>query len=78
MHTSDCRTGKQRQCRGEPDDLGTSECSADANDLNEATEIAHEMCSNDDAADSPTPTNYELLKQRQQRLHPFNLRSREA
>ncbi|KAA3674997.1 uncharacterized protein DEA37_0001169 [Paragonimus westermani] len=64
--------------RGEPDDLGTSECLADANDLNEATEIAHKMCSNDQVADSPTPTNYELLKQKQQRLHPYTLRSREA
>ncbi|KAA3674316.1 uncharacterized protein DEA37_0003016 [Paragonimus westermani] len=57
---------------GEPDELGNSECLADAN------EIAHEMCPNDEAADSPTPTNYELLKQKQQRLHPYNMRSREA
>ncbi|KAA3670819.1 uncharacterized protein DEA37_0001015, partial [Paragonimus westermani] len=64
--------------RGEPDDLGTSGCLADANDLIEATEIAHEMCSNDEAADSPTPTNYELSKEKQQRLHSYNLRSREA
>ncbi|KAA3676054.1 uncharacterized protein DEA37_0003167 [Paragonimus westermani] len=64
--------------RGEPDDLGTSECLADANDLIKATAITHEMYSNDEAADSPTPTNYELLKQKQQRLHPYNLRSREA
>ncbi|KAA3673289.1 uncharacterized protein DEA37_0015039 [Paragonimus westermani] len=64
--------------REEPDDLGTSECLADVNDLIEATEVAHEMYSNDEVADSPTPTNYELLKQNQQRLHPYNLRSREA
>ncbi|KAA3677328.1 uncharacterized protein DEA37_0001456, partial [Paragonimus westermani] len=71
-------TVKHLAPRGEPDDLGTSECLADANDLIEATEIAHEMCSNDEAADFPTPTNYELSKQKQQRLHPYNLRSREA
>ncbi|KAA3680872.1 uncharacterized protein DEA37_0001036 [Paragonimus westermani] len=39
--------------RGEPDDLGTSECLADANDLMEATEITYEMRSNDEAVDSP-------------------------
>ncbi|KAA3671022.1 uncharacterized protein DEA37_0003302, partial [Paragonimus westermani] len=64
--------------REEPDDLGTSECLDDANDLIDVTEVAHEMYSNDEAADSPTPTNYALLKQKQQRLHPYNLRSREA
>ncbi|KAA3675886.1 uncharacterized protein DEA37_0003823 [Paragonimus westermani] len=64
--------------RGGPGDLGTSECLADANDLIQATEIAYEICSNDEAADFPTPTNYELLKQKQQRLHPYNLSSREA
>ncbi|KAA3678915.1 uncharacterized protein DEA37_0012903 [Paragonimus westermani] len=51
--------------RGEPDEFGTSECLVDANDLIEAAEIANEMCSNDEAAESPTPTNYELLKQTQ-------------
>ncbi|KAA3671212.1 uncharacterized protein DEA37_0010069 [Paragonimus westermani] len=69
---------KDPALRGEPGDLGTSECLADANDLIGATEIAHEMCSNDEAADSPTPTNYELLKQKQQPLHPYYLRSCEA
>ncbi|KAA3675181.1 uncharacterized protein DEA37_0011386 [Paragonimus westermani] len=64
--------------REEPDDLETSEYLPDANDLIEATEVAHEMCSNDEAAEFLTPANYELLKQKQQRLHPYSLRSREA
>ncbi|KAA3682434.1 uncharacterized protein DEA37_0007583 [Paragonimus westermani] len=50
--------------REEPDDLGTSECLADVNDLIETIKIAHEMCSNDEAADSPTPTDCKLLKQK--------------
>ncbi|KAA3679524.1 uncharacterized protein DEA37_0000324 [Paragonimus westermani] len=69
---------KHLATREEPDDLGTSECLADANDLIEATEVGHEMYCNDEAADSPTPTNHEMLKQKQQRLHPYNLRGREA